>query len=82
MSTDTKADAGAVGPGRGGRMSRQRKRDGVGHDNRAGRNRRIAAQKRRLGAIFFENEVALGALWRYFKSIISLGRNERDIGDY
>jgi transposase len=29
MSSDTKADAGAVGPGRGGRMSRQRKRDAV-----------------------------------------------------
>jgi hypothetical protein len=29
MSTVTKADAGAVGPGRGGRMSRQRKRDAV-----------------------------------------------------
>src|SRR6476659_8742893 len=29
MSTDTKADPGAVGPGRGGRMSRQRKRDAV-----------------------------------------------------
>jgi transposase len=29
MNTDAKADAGAVGPGRGGRMPRQRKRDAV-----------------------------------------------------
>lgn len=29
MSTDVRADAGSVGPGRGGRMSRQRKRDAV-----------------------------------------------------
>jgi len=29
MSSDTKADAGAIGPGHGGRMSRQRKRDAV-----------------------------------------------------
>ncbi|ACL62696.1 ISGsu7, transposase OrfA (plasmid) [Methylobacterium nodulans ORS 2060] len=29
MSTDMRVDAGTVGPGRGGRMSRQRKRDAV-----------------------------------------------------
>src|SRR3954469_10435675 len=29
MTTETKRDVGAAGPGRGGRMSRQRKRDAV-----------------------------------------------------
>jgi hypothetical protein len=27
----------------------------------------------KLGAIFSQNEVAFGALWRYFMDIISLG---------